>query len=430
MLNQQSLAAIAAARVNENLGKPLYDSYCFSQIPGAIARCFTGQPLTGHAGSPGLPEDTLAGLPSRYQKVILLFLDGFGWRFFEQFRDELPFLNRILQHGVASQLTTQFPSTTAVHTTTLYTGLPVGESGIPEWYYYEPLVDRVIAPLLFSFHGDEGRETMAQAGVDPKQVFPRSRLYPALAAAGVHSYCFQQESYAHSSFSQTVCEGATTMAYRTVPEAIATLGELLHNPERAYYVLYVDSIDAISHRYGPGSPQTAAEIKALFLALEALLYPAIAPRQDTLLLVSADHGQIDIDPEKMIDLSQQCPHLGAWIRRNAEGTPLIACGGPRNAFVHVQAGAIAPAQAYLQAQLQDRAQVYPTDELIEQGFLGQAGDRLRARLGDLILLPHRSVTIRWQPEETRNPRALLGHHGGLTRDEMEIPLLAIAPGSP
>ena len=54
---------------------------------------------------------------------------------------------------MVEKLTAQFPSTTAAQITTIHTGQTVGEHGLFEWNYYEPVLDAVIAPLLFSFAG-------------------------------------------------------------------------------------------------------------------------------------------------------------------------------------------------------------------------------------------------------------------------------------
>ncbi len=419
MLNSPSLEAIATARTDENLGHPLYDSYCFSQIPSAIADCLTG---SHHSR---LPADSLAGLPSTYDKVILLLIDGFGWRFIDRFGEDLPLLRQALNHGVASKLTTQFPSTTSVHVTTIHTGLPVGKSGIVEWNYYEPSLDRIIASLPFSFYGDNGRETMAQAGVDPATIFPVQTFYHQLQSQGIPAYVFQHHNYAQSSYSKTVCDGATMVGYRTVPEAIATLNQLLSHPGKGYYLLYIDSVDAISHRYGPSSPQTEAEVQGVLILLESLLYSAVAKRNDTLMLVTADHGQIDVSEEQTIYLEEQCSKLLPWVSRNAQGELLVPSGGPRDFFLHVRDEALLEAEAYLAQQLEGIASVVRTKDFIDQGYFGDAGALLQSRLSNLIILPHKPWMIRWHRNSDSN-HVTRGHHGGLTAEEMEIPLLAIA----
>ena len=418
MLNPLSLDAVTATRIHENLGTPLYNSYCFSQLPSAILDRLTGSKTSA------LPNDALPD--TNAEKVIFLLVDGFGWRFINRFGADLPLLRQALNHGIVSKLTTQFPSTTSVHVTTIHTGLTVGKSGVVEWNYYEPRLDRIIASLPYSFYGDEGRETIAQAGVDPTTLFPSQTLYHKLQPHGIPAYCFQHRNYAHSSYSRTVCDGATIVPYRTVPEAIATLVQLLNHPGKAYYNLYIDSVDAISHRYGPSSPQTEAEAMGVMLLLESLLYREVVKRKDTLLLVTADHGQIDVFEDKTVYLEEQYPKLIPWLRRNAQGDLLVPGGGPRDFFLYVRDEAVEEARDYLSQQLHGIATVHRTEDLIEQGYFAEVGAVLRSRLSNLIILPHKPWMIRWERKPDPN-YVTRGHHGGLTVEEMEIPLLAIVP---
>src|SRR5689334_1231077 len=121
MLNTVSLNAIAHAKFSHRFVKPCYESYCFSNLPATILFLLTGQ------GKSALPPDVFGNLPTRYNKVVLLFLDGFGWRFFERYAEKYRFLRTIASQGVVSKLTSQFPSTTAAHVTCIHTGLDVGQ---------------------------------------------------------------------------------------------------------------------------------------------------------------------------------------------------------------------------------------------------------------------------------------------------------------
>jgi predicted AlkP superfamily pyrophosphatase or phosphodiesterase len=107
--------------------RPTYDSNSFTAIPASIA------PLLGGSGSVTLPAEIFRGKPATYRTVILILLDGFGWRFFEKVADSYPALRRFAAAAGVAKLTAQFPSTTAAHVTCLHTGLEVGQSGVYEW---------------------------------------------------------------------------------------------------------------------------------------------------------------------------------------------------------------------------------------------------------------------------------------------------------
>ncbi|MBO0796587.1 MAG: alkaline phosphatase family protein, partial [Ktedonobacteraceae bacterium] len=111
MLNTASLSAVRGARFSQRFVRPCYDSYCFSNFPATIEFLLTGE------GQSTLPADVFGDFPTRYDKVIFLFVDGFGWKFFERYADGLPLLKHMKEQGVVSKLTSQFPSTTAAHVT-------------------------------------------------------------------------------------------------------------------------------------------------------------------------------------------------------------------------------------------------------------------------------------------------------------------------
>ena len=141
-----------------------------------------------------------------YDAVLLFLIDGFGWRFFEKFQ-EMPFLRRLTASGKVEKLTSQFPSTTSAHVTTMHTGQPVGKSGVYEWFYYEPQVDRIIAPLLFSYAGDNERDTLKDV-IKGKKLYPNQTLYQELANQGVESHIFGVRDYTPSTYTNVVTKGA------------------------------------------------------------------------------------------------------------------------------------------------------------------------------------------------------------------------------
>ncbi|NEO63700.1 MAG: alkaline phosphatase family protein [Moorea sp. SIO4G2] len=422
MINSESLKAIENARINDHIGKPLYDSYCFSQIPQMIYHLLTGQ------GNMGLPRSVLGELPDRYDKVILIFVDAFGWRFFQDYVEQSEFLKRFVVEGVASKLTTQFPSTTAAHVTTIHSGLPVGESGVFHWFYYEPLLDDIIAPLMFSFAGDKQRGTLQTTGISEQSLFPTQTLYQKLQQYGVKSYCFQHYNYAYSPFSQAVCDGATTIPYKTIPEALVNLTEAaVAESQKSYFFLYLDIVDGIAHKYGPDSLQFQAEVSTLLLTMERLLYQNVAGKlKNTLLLITADHGQIEISPETTIYLNKLTPSIEQFIKRNAQGKLLVPAGSCRDMVLYIQEDHLDKVYDLLTEQLADRATVCRTTTLLEQGYFGtgELSPLLLNRLGNLVILPHKYETVWWYEEE-RFEQHKLGAHGGLSKEEMETILLAI-----
>ena len=420
MINAESVQAVGAARFGERFIRPRYDGYGFAQIPQTIRRCL-GAGETG-----GVDFGPRGDLYQTYDAVILLFVDAFGWRFYEQYRERSSFLRRIEDEGLVCKLASQFPSTTAAHVTTIHTGLPVGRSGVYEWYYYEPLLDALIAPLLYSFAGDARRNTLARTNIGPAALYPTRTLYQELRDHGVGSVVMQHKDYALSPYSGVVTDGARVAQYRTLPEALVNLAALLAGQrEPTYYFLYFDGVDATGHHYGPESPQIAAEIEVFLAAMELALHPALARAKGrTLLLLTADHGQVAVDPATTVYLNREVPELREYLRANQSGRPLVPAGSARDMFLYVKPEYVGEAQALLRQKLAGKAEVHRARDLIAQGFFGAEppSPAFLGRVGDLVILPYAGESVWWYEKDVFEQR-FYGSHGGLTPEEMETLLL-------
>lgn len=424
MFNHTSISAVNNSTFAQGFVKPLYDSYCFANLPATITCLLTGQ------GQPALPRDVFGDLPTRYEQIIFLFADAFGWRFFERCADQFSILKTMAAHGVVSKLTAQFPSTTAAHVTTIHTGLNVGQSGVYEWYYYEPLVDEIISPLRFSYGRDRNTpETLKQAPVSPSALFPQQTLYQALQAQGIAAHVFQSQAFAHSTYTQTVCQGATIHPYTSLQEAFTSLAELVtaRDAGPAYYFLYFEKIDGWGHVAGPNSARFDAVVADYLTALDQFLYqPARGKAGKTLLILTADHGQVDVDPQKTFYLNLHMSELTRAFKTNAQGAPLAPAGSARDMFLYIKEELVEACIATLQHRLAGKAEVYPVQALLEQGFFGAQppAPELLGRLGNVVILPHAGETV-WWFEPGAYDMTFFGHHGGLTPHEMEIPLLLL-----
>jgi hypothetical protein len=417
MLNEASILAVNAAAWRGPFIRPLYESYCFANLPATIQHVLTG------LGEPGLPDDVFGNLPRRYDAVVLFFVDAFGWRYFERYVDRYAFLRHFVTNGVVSKLTSQFPSTTAAHVTCIHTGLTPAQSGVYEWFQYQPGVDRMIMPLLFSFAGDKARDRLISAGLSPTDVFPATTIYRQLGQAGVKSYLFHTRDIADGAPMRALSENTTTITYKTLPELLVNLRRLLERREGpAYYLAYYGAVDSIGHEYGPTSEHIEAELDQFLVTMERLFLDRVRGSR-ALLLLTADHGMVEIAPQTTVYLNLTLPHFRDYVATNHRGEPLVPAGSPRDFFLHIKPERLTEARTAIAEHLQGKALVVETSELIAQEFFGpMPSERFLARVGNLVVLPFKGESSHYY-ERDRFENRYYGHHGGLTREEMEIPLL-------
>jgi hypothetical protein len=409
-LDPASVAAVDGARRASGDVLPLAEGYTFAALPATIERL-----LLGRAGEPGLPAAALGDAPDRVERLVLILLDAFGWRFFTRHADRHPLLRRFLADGTVAKLTSQFPSTTTAHVTTLHTGRPVAEHGLYEWNLYEPAVDALVTPLMFAFAGDGRRDTLRVVRADPRAMYPGATFYRRLADAGVRCLAFQPSSFAPSTYDGVLLDGAEPHAYRDLDGAFEGLADALRvTPVPAYAYVYIDTVDAIGHQHGPSSAAFDAEATRCLDAIERALGTLPA---GTLVLLAADHGQVDVDPARTRFVNQLWPGLPAHLRHDRRRRPAAPAGSARDLFLHTVPGARDHVVATLRELLGDSARVYATDELVAEGlFAAPPGPRLRERLGDVCVLPAPGETVWWR-ERRRFGMRFRGHHGGLTPDE-------------
>ena len=344
----------------------------------------------------------------------------FFWRFFERFQDAA-FVKRMAKYGGIEKLISQFPSTTAAHVTTIHTGLPVGQSGVYEWYYYEPLVDQIIAPLLFSYAGTKDRDTLKPTGIEPAALYPKGKFYPDLKKMGVDPYVFGLREYTPSTYSNVVMAGAELRSFKTLSEALINLGLLLEKETGPAYVhLYFDKVDTLCHEYGPNAPQTEAEIETFLLILEHY-FDRIFNGKKILFLMTADHGASEVDPQTTTYLNTNPRFAGFehFLKTNLKGQLLVPAGSARDMFLYIKDDLLDEAQSFLATRLEGKADVLRTESLIADGYFGtEISSRFRERVGNLVILSYRYESVWWY-EKDKFEQKYYGHHGGLTPQEME-----------
>jgi len=382
-------------------------------------RCDSG----GFAGIPNRIQNAFAS--NNYDVVVLFFIDAFGWRFFEKFQDEA-FFKRLAKDGQIEKITSQFPSTTAAHVTTIHTGLPVGVSGVYEWIYYEPSLDMTITPLLFSHAGTKERDTLKNKKAQPATLYPQGIFYPELRRRGITPYVFGSHEYTPSTYSSAVMEGAELRGYKTLPEALVNVGELIEkqtNP--AYIYLYFDKIDALCHEYGPTSAQVEAEVQSFLWQMNQFVEKQVAGgAKRVLFLMTADHGMAEVDPQRTVYLNTHPDFKGfeKFIRTNRKGKLIVPAGSARDMFLHIHDDRLDEAQLFLAKRLAGKTDVVKTETLIQEGHFGdEISQRFRERVGNLIVLSYLHESVWWY-EKDRFEMKYYGHHGGLTPQEMETVL--------
>jgi hypothetical protein len=394
--------------------KPIYADYSFGNIPNTLHYLLTGEKL-----GPLLPEDCFGGAYPRPKRVVLFFIDAFGWKFWQEHHQQFPAMRRVVENGILTPISALFPSTTAASVSTMNMGVLPAVHALYEWNVYIPAFGETIQTLPFRALGAEPRDSLLARGCDPAELLMvKETMHQRLARRGARSIQFANLSYADGAYNLISFVGAEVIRHFTLAESFVQLKEALETVKGpALFNLYWGSIDSIAHHYGPGSPHHIAEIASYWQTFDAVLGGTQA--EDTLFLFTADHGQVRGVAGDTININERWPQLTDCLSVSPTGVTIRPNGSPRDMFLHLKPERRAEVLDLLSANLADIAEVLTVDSALEAELFGPGpiNPELRRRLGDVLVLPHDGHFVWWrEPGVLENK--FHGHHGGLAAPEL------------
>lgn len=373
---------------------------------GSLADIFpSALAALGVAGSPdllGLAAGPLAGV----RRIAVLLVDGLGWHQLPVAAPVAPTLADLAtgRLGAVRTLTAAFPTTTPTSLVTLGTAAVPGAHGIVGISVRIPGTDRVLQHLRWS---DEP---------DPDEWQPLRTQFDIAAAAGISVSAVSRVEYQGTGLTLAAWRGAEQ---RGAADADALAAEMLADlraPAPALVYGYYPEVDKAGHLFGVDSPQWRAAVGDVDRLLTRLVDGLPA---DAALLVTADHGQVDVPVDCRVDLDAD-PRLRA-------GVELVA-GEPRVRYLHTAPGARDDVVAAWRGVLGDAAWVASREEAVAAGWFGPVAEEHLARIGDVVVACHDRHVVLSRRVDPQRVHDMIAFHGSYTEAEMEIPLL-VARGS-
>jgi predicted AlkP superfamily pyrophosphatase or phosphodiesterase len=195
------------------------------------------------------------------------------------------------------------------------------------------------------------------------------------------------------------------------------------NKGPAYFYVYFGSLDSISHEYGPHSEEYKAELSLFSFAFKKLFLEKLdeKTKKETKMLVTADHGQVKISPKETLYLNKFLTNED--FARGKKENPILPTGGPRDLFLHIERSKINEVKDLLAKKLNNFAKVEESKVAIKNGLFGinKPKKKFYDRVGDLLVIPYKNNSV-WYEHMKGNKIVSLGHHGGLNKEEMIVPL--------
>ncbi len=394
------------ARIQEDTRgeRPHYERYAITAVAPTLEELFGLRP-----SRPGLRMEL--GLPEA-QAVVSVILDGVGWRRLESLRAEgLVDLRPFLDGGVYLPLTSVFPTTTTAALSTLSTGESPAVHGVLGYKLFRPELGTVVDMIRLA--PPAGREdALEKLGLSPERILSVPTVYQRLSLHGIPTFLFLPKYIADSGLSKVLYQGvARIVPFLTAADLLVLLQGALSESGKRLLAVYWPSTDSLAHTYGPRSEAFSLELEHILATLARLV--AMAPR-DFVLLITADHGFYDADPVRdMVNCAAQ-----ASLREALLFPPV---GDPRAAYFFLKRSKDGVVEKFFAEFFPEDFLILPVEEALRRRLWGleEPVPEVRALLGDLVVISRRRKFVLWPTEEFK----LRGLHGGLTPDELYVPLL-------
>jgi Type I phosphodiesterase / nucleotide pyrophosphatase len=371
---------------------PSAPRYGSASLPDLLPSLLAGM---GVAGEPA----TLALPPA--PRVVVLLIDGLGAEQLAVAQDA-PFLTA--RFDPAAAIDAGFPATTPVSLTSLGSGVPPGIHGLTGFFMRRP-EDGVVLNLLH-----------LPPELAPQDLQPLSTAFERAVAAGVSVSRVGPRSFEGVGLTEFGLRGGRYVSADRIGERIAAVEHAVRLGDRSLVYAYYGDLDATGHWSGCRSAAWERELTHVDRVVEQLASTLPA---DCLLVVTADHGMVDIAKDARWDLATS-PELDAGVD--------VLAGDPRAVHVHTHPGAQEDVLASWSEFLGANAWVVPRDVAIDAGWFGPTvAPEFRARIGDVVAAMRTDVAVVDSRRLPSTILSLIGLHGSLTTAEQRVPLVLVPP---
>ncbi len=326
-------------------------------------------------------------LKKNYKNVVFICFDGFGIYPIKKNLKRKDFLRK----NIVQTLTSTFPSTTTNATTSLITNKLPMEHGWFGWSLHFEQVQKNIDVYLH-------RDSQTTEPIDYKYpLFDNSDCYFDHAKSEYNVVAVIPE------YVQTQSE---KICYKDEVELFNAIKEVCLRKEKQFIYAYCPEPDATMHEFGVTSIEAKNKINLINKEIEKLYNDL----EDTLIIVTADHGHIDVKgyvefykDQELNDMLEYVPYLDA-----------------RTPAFKIKKGKEEEFESKFNKKYVKDFKLFKTQYLIENNYFGDKGD-YGYLLGDYIAVG--TFTYKQFISYENMPR-FKGHHTSLT-EEMKVPLILL-----
>lgn len=363
--------------------------------------------LLAALGGPGFTNPMDLG-PAR--AACLLVVDGLGWDLLRDRRADAPFLAEALDRSRAAS--TAFPSTTVTSLSCIGTGLTPGRHGMVGYTVALPGRDRAVNLLRWAEYGP-GSSADLREELPPERFQPHITAFERAARSGVDVVLVGPTGLGGTGLTRAVLRGGRYRDVYSMGDLGAAILDALRpaaGSPRLVYAYHAD-LDMTGHVRGVASDAWSLHLRHVDRMCESVVERLQA---DTALVVTGDHGMVDVDPATKVDVADH-PDLLRGVR--------VLAGEPRARYVHTLPGRQSEVLARWRGRLGRGFWVRSREQAVAEGWFGPAvEDEAMSRIGDVIVAARGPGGV-FDRQVEGWMASLIGYHGSLTDAERLVPLV-------
>ena len=371
---------------------PDYENCCVN-LMSSIAKHFG---ITSKHSTLPLADTELL---KNYKNIVVLLLDGFGQNLLTRQLDSSSFLRQ----NFAQELSAVYPSSTAPAVTSIKTGLTPIEHG---WWGHNIFFKSLGQTInVFTNNDTYSRKGVSIPDVAHK-ILPYANIFDQITEKNtdVHTYVLcTADARDHFGISQ--------VTYNTMDELSEYVQTLISTDGRHFIYAYHKYPDELMHKNGFNSDETAKLINDLSCQIEEMCTKC----PDTLFFITADHGQTILRESR--DLSDY-PDLMNTLSQ-------LPTGVTRCVSLYVKPHREKEFLKLIKKYFDDKFALVSKAEIIRNNLFGDGKPHpeIDNIMGDYFLCAISDCNITCSTIYGKPNRQPIGIHGGLTAEEMRVPLV-------
>ncbi|TXT57533.1 MAG: hypothetical protein BAJATHORv1_10235 [Candidatus Thorarchaeota archaeon] len=375
--------------------RPDYEKQSLVNLSSAIASYIGNQS--------SYPELVIGdqSITDTHSSLLLLVIDGLGYNCLRRQIHSGP-----LRDNLTARLTSVFPPSTGPVISSLFTATPPAQHGITGWYVYLKELGVVTQFLPFV--------TMANNHPMDIKISDFIGSSSILRAPRVKSVTVQPEDIVDSKYSSYMSGHSHREGYEGLGDLIDSLSFELSRKGKKFVYAYYGELDHLSHKFGCEHEKTLNHLELIDEKIGNFLEHNL-PR-DVRVIITADHGMVDATRDTLI-LGEDHPAL-------TDTLTMPVCGDTRTGYCYVRPSRVDNFLNYIDDNLSHACYVRESSELVDEGWFGYKtpSPTFEGRIGDYVLMMKENYAY-LNHFPGRNRKIILGHHGGVSEEEMYVPLI-------